>query len=133
MKGRPMRAVAVFCVLLAGTASAEAQHFQKVAASGAPMMLYQAWSVNPDCSPTGTLTMRLVSAPNHGRVSIVRAKVFPRFPPHNPRHHCNARGVSGVKAMYVSRRGYTGPDTAAVEVIFPAGGYRRAGFGIAVR
>jgi hypothetical protein len=120
-------------MLLSSVGSAAAQHFQKVAASGAPMLLYQAWSVNPDCTPTGTVTMRVVASPNHGRVSIVRAQVFPRFPSYNPRSHCNARRVTGVKAMYVSRRGYTGPDTAAVEVIFPSGGYRRAGFGIAVR
>ncbi len=126
-------AAALLCVFLLGSAPLQAQHFQKVAASGAPMLLYQAWSVNPDCTPTGTVTMRVVSSPNHGRVSIVRASVFPRFPPYNPRSHCNARRVMGVKAMYISRQGYTGPDTAAVEVIYPSGGYRRAGFGIVVR
>lgn len=128
-----MRAAFVLCALLLGSSSAEAQYARKVAASGTPMLLTNAWAVNPDCTPTGTITMRVVSSPNHGRVSIIRGKVFPNFPPHNPRHHCNARGVMGVKAMYVSRRGYTGPDAAALEVIFPSGIYRRGSFGIAVR
>jgi hypothetical protein len=129
-----MRATAaVICLLLFGAVPASAQHFQKVAASGTPMTLYQAWAANPDCTPTGTITVRIISSPSHGRVSVARTKVFPRFPPHNPRFHCNARGVMGVKAMYVSRRGYTGPDTAALELIFPTGGYRRVGFGIVVR
>jgi hypothetical protein len=97
------------------------------------MLLRQAWAANPDCTPSGTITMRVISAPSHGRVSIVRTKVFPQFPPNNPRYHCNARGVMGVKAMYVSRRGYTGPDSVALEAIFPSGEYRRAGFGIVVR
>jgi hypothetical protein len=98
-----------------------------------PMLLTQAWAANPDCTPTGAITMRVVSSPTHGRVNIVRGKVFPNFPAHNPRSRCNARGVTGVKAIYVSRRGYTGPDAAALEVIFPNGIYRRGTFGILVR
>jgi hypothetical protein len=75
----------------------------------------------------------VISSPTHGRVSIVRGKVFPNFPAHNPRYRCNARGVMGVKAIYVSRRGYTGPDAVALEAIFPNGIYRRGTFGISVR
>jgi hypothetical protein len=129
-----MRAVlSVACALLSGAGTAHAQYSQKVAASGVPIVLTQVWSANPDCTSTGNITLRVISAPTHGRVSIVRGKVFPNFPASNPRYHCNARGVMGVKAMYVSRRGYTGHDAAALEVIFPSGNYRRGTFGVSVR
>jgi len=98
-----------------------AAHADKVVASGRPLLLYQAYSTNPDCSSAGTVALRIAQAPEHGRVSIRQAGVFPRFPESNPRNACNRRRVSGVEATYVSQRGYLGPDFVVLEALFPAG------------
>jgi len=104
-----------------------------VAVAGQPLMLYRAWNLNPDCSAEGRVTMRVVSSPQHGRVSIGNARYFPEYPSGHPRHHCNQRRVSGMQATYVAQRGYAGPDHAVIEIIFPAGRYLRRSFGIMVR
>ena len=77
--------------------------------------------------------MRLAAAPQHGRVTFTRTGVFPNFGPSNVRNRCNTRRVQGIKATYVSRRGYQGPDAAAIEVIFPTGRFARPSFSISVR
>jgi hypothetical protein len=89
--------------------------------------------VNPDCSTKGSVTIRVVEPPQNGRVGIVSAKVFPGYSESNPRSHCNQRGVTGKEAKYTSRRGYTGPDHVAIEVIFPDGKYRRLSYSIVVK
>jgi len=96
-------------------------HAQKAVASGRPLMLYRAWSTNPDCTSAGTVVMRVAQPPEHGRVTIRQTGVFPSFPQSNLRSVCNRRRVPGVQAVYVSQRGYTGPDFTALEVLFPAG------------
>jgi hypothetical protein len=99
-----------------------AAHADKVVASGRPLLLYQAYSTNPDCSSAGTVALRIAQAPEHGRVSIRQAGVLPRFPESDPRSACNRRRVSGVEAPpHVSQRGYLGSDLVVLEALFPAG------------
>jgi hypothetical protein len=113
-----MRIVLVVFGLLLSMASAQAE---KVVASGRPLMLYQAYSTNPDCTSAGAVVLRIAQAPEHGRVSIHHAGIFPRFPDSNPRSVCNRRRVSGMQATYVSQRGYIGSDFVVLEALFPAG------------
>ncbi|HVX75236.1 MAG TPA: hypothetical protein VHB49_03850 [Bradyrhizobium sp.] len=114
-----MRVVWIVLGLLLSSASAA--QAEKVVASGRPLMLDEAYATNPDCSSAGAVVMRVAQAPEHGRVSIRRAGVFPRFPASNPRSVCNRRRVPGMRATYVSQRGYVGPDFVVLEVLFPAG------------
>jgi hypothetical protein len=116
--GWTMRTVWIALVLVLSLSSA---HAQKVVASGKPLLLYQAWATNPDCTSAGTVVMRVAQPPEHGRVTIRQTGVFPRFPESNLRSVCNRRRVPGVQAIYVSQRGYLGPDFTALEVLFPAG------------
>jgi hypothetical protein len=104
--------------LLLSMASA---HAEKVVASGRPLLLYQAYATNPDCTSAGTVVVRVAQPPEHGRVDIRQTGVFPRFPESNLRNVCNRRRVPGVEATYVSRRGYIGSDFTVLEVLFPAG------------
>lgn len=124
--------VAIAALVLSGT-TAEAGYFRKAAAAGKPLKLYQAYSVNPDCSSFGNVTVKMTEQPSHGRVSISPGGVFPNFPASNVRSRCNTRRVAGVIATYTAQRGYQGHDRVAIEVIFPAGAYQRHEFGIVVR
>jgi len=107
-------------------------HADKVVASGRPLMLYQAYSTNPDCSSAGTVVLRVAQSPEHGRVNIHPTGVFPKFPEANPRSVCNRRRVPGVEATYVSQRGYLGSDFVVLEALFPAGRGVRLRFPIRV-
>ena len=113
-----MRSVLIVVGLLLSMASAQAD---KVVASGRPLQLYRAYSTNPDCTSAGAVVLRVVQPPAHGRVSIRQAGVFPNFPESNPRNVCNRRRVPGVQAIYTSQRGYLGPDSVVLQVLFPAG------------
>jgi hypothetical protein len=124
--------LALSALMLSG-AGAEAAYAYKVAAAGKPLELYWATSVNPDCSAAGAVTIKVVEPPSHGRVSINRTGVFPTFSAANVRQRCNTRRVAGVKAIYVSQRGYQGPDRVAIDVIWPSGRYLRHEVSITVR
>ena len=124
--------VAALGLLLSGF-GAEAQVGRRIAASGVPILLYQANTTNPDCSPMGRPVIRHIQTPQHGRLIVSNTSVFPNFSPSNVRSACNSRRVPGVVVKYVSRRGYAGMDSTAFEVYFPTGIARRAAYNILVR
>lgn len=117
--------------LLMSTSAAHA--FSKVAASGAEIQLYAAYSTNPDCSSSGQPIIRITQPPHHGHLTTKAAKVFTRFTPNNPRSVCNAMGAPGMKLFYRSQRGYVGDDSVAIDVFFPHGQNTQASFDITVR
>ena len=113
-----MRIVLTCLGLLLSVVSAQAD---RVVASGKPLQLYQASATNPDCTSVGAVVMRVLQGPSHGRVSVRQTGVFPNFNSSNPRSACNRRRVPGVQAIYVSQRGYLGPDLVVLQVLFPNG------------
>jgi hypothetical protein len=122
--------VGAVAALLMSMGAAQAE---KVAASGQPLILFQASSTNPDCTSTGKVILRMTQAPQHGRVTIRSAGVFPTFAESNIRSACNRRRVPGVQAVYVSERGYLGPDFVELQVLFPQGTERSVKFSISVK
>jgi hypothetical protein len=121
-----------FLVLVALVLSVGAAWAEKVIPSGKPLMLFSASSTNPDCTSLGTVELRVVQGPEHGRVSIRKAGVFPTFAASNPRSACNVRRVPGILATYVSQRGYVGDDLVVLEVFFPNGSAKRVTIAIRV-
>ncbi|UFZ02906.1 hypothetical protein LQG66_27140 [Bradyrhizobium ontarionense] len=119
----------VFGLLLSSMGAARAE---KVIPSGKPLLLFSASSTNPDCTSLGTVELRVVQGPEHGRVSIRRGGVFPTFAAGNPRSACNTRRVPGIMATYVSQRGYAGDDLVVLEVFFPNGSAKRVTIAIRV-
>lgn len=125
--------IIAFMALALSIGTAEAGYANKVAASGKPLELYWATSVNPDCSSRGAVTIKVVVPPSHGRVTINRTGVFTNFSAANVHQHCNTRRVPGVKAFYTSQRNYQGPDRVAIEVFWPFGRHVRQEISITVR
>jgi hypothetical protein len=121
------RAIFLFALCLsigAGPAFAAPTHLEqhKVAASGHVLVLGNAYDVDRDCSPAGTVVIHVVTPPAHGIFANRSAMVFPSFPKSNAAHyHCNSRRVSGVEQTYVSRAGYSGPDAMDFIIIYPTG------------
>ncbi len=129
----------LWLIVLAYILSASAAHAQlfgaptRYAASGKPMIFYHASSVNPDCTSAGNVTIRVTQAPQHGRIVITRKRIFPNFRENNVRSACNRRGSPGVEVSYVSARGYIGPDSAAIETIWPNGRAAQSSISVMVR
>ena len=98
---KKMRIVLTCLGLLLSVVSAQAG---KIVVSGKPLILYQAWATNPDCTSAGAVVLRVAEGPEHGRISIRPASLFPRFSDTNPRSICNRRRVPGMQAMYVLSR-----------------------------
>jgi hypothetical protein len=126
-----MRRLSIFLIILFSSQGAIAQ--TRTVIAGKPFKLYAASSTNPDCSSAGDVLIRVAEPPSNGSVSISRGSVFPDFPPHNVRSACNRRRVPGTVATYIARRGYTGPDSVSLEIIFPSGQQRQASYSLMVR
>jgi hypothetical protein len=105
----------------------------KVATPTHPLKLDFATSLNPDCTPTGPIEVRMITPPTNGQVQISRVQDYPPFPRGNQRYHCNARAVPGVRTMYTPRSGFIGQDTVVTETFFPSGNTHRSSFNITVR
>jgi hypothetical protein len=131
----PKFAVAGFAALglaVAWSGTASAQTAFNVAA-GHEVRVYWAYSLNPDCTPDGQIVVRMTQPPQHGRVAIRNGRPFPNYPSSNTRNVCNVRRVPGIEAYYQPSSGYTGPDSASFETIFPNGEYRQYTANIQVR
>jgi hypothetical protein len=131
---KPKSCFPVFLIAgVAMTTAAHAQHRTMTAISGKPLKLNFSNTTNPDCSSVGETVVRLTQAPAHGRVTISKARDFPSFPQNNVRYTCNRQRVAGTKTVYVAERGFTGTDSAAIEIIFASGGTARRYYTINVR
>lgn len=127
-----MRLIVLAACLFASSA-AQAQHMTMTAMSGKPLKLNFSNATNPDCSSVGETVVKLTQAPAHGSVTIAKASDFPSFKKKNVRYACNKQRVAGTKTVYVSERGFTGTDSAVIEIIFASGSTARRSYTINVR
>jgi len=128
-----MRSAITIALALFSATAAQAQSATKYAVSGRPLKLSFFNSTNPDCSTVGRPTIRLIRAPEHGRVTVTQATDFPNFPVSNIRNQCNRRRVAGAAIYYTSQRGFVGTDYVQAEIIFASGNLRQASYTINVR
>jgi hypothetical protein len=128
-----MRTAITIAIALLSVTSAQGQSSTKYAISGRPLKLSFFSSTNPDCSSLGRPTIRLVRAPEHGRVTVTQTNDFPNFSASNIRSACNRRRVAGTAIYYASQRGFIGTDYVQAEVIFASGNLRQPSFTINVR
>jgi hypothetical protein len=78
-------------------------------------------SIKPDCSTTGTVTVRVVNPPTNGRIDVRQNLDFPNFPRSNPRSTCNTTRVPSTEVWYVPNPGFAGADSATFEATYPSG------------
>jgi hypothetical protein len=100
------------------TATAAPAYLGSVVASGTSHFFY---AVNPDCSASGDVNIRVTKQPEHGTVETITATNFPAFPKENIRARCNNHKVRGVQVNYKSAEKYVGDDTLDLLVLFPGG------------
>lgn len=120
-------------VLLLCATTARAADIARTVPSGKNQRIDFLASVNPDCSPIGIPTVRLVEGPQNGVVTTDRAKDFLPFPKTNIRSRCNGRRVAGLKLFYQSTSEFFGVDRVRLLVISASGGEREATYVIQVK
>ena len=99
----------------------EKQQLARVVTSGTNQRIGFFYAVNPDCSASGDVNVRVTKQPEHGTVETTAATDFPTFPKENMRARCNNRKVRGVQVNYKSAEKYVGADTLDLLVLFPRG------------
>jgi hypothetical protein len=91
------------------------------AVSGTEQHVEFFYGVHPDCTDMGYPVVRIAIAPAHGSVRIENGTDYTNFPASNQRYSCNLKKSLGTLVYYTSEKGYTGPDTFDISIIFPDG------------
>jgi hypothetical protein len=82
----------------------EKKRFTRVVASGTNQRIGFYHALNPDCSASGNVSIRVTKQPEHGSAETIAAMDFPNYPKQNIRSKCNDHKVRGVQVNYKSRR-----------------------------
>lgn len=105
----------------------------KAALAGQQIRVWWASLLNPDCTPAGTMTTRIVEPPHHGTVTISDDPFFPNFVEPNPRTACDTKRAPGKQAFYTAAPDYHGHDRAVLENATSEGRIRRIVIDLEVR
>jgi hypothetical protein len=90
-------------------------------------------ALDPNCSPTGTVTVRIVKEPTNGKLETDVGPDFTNYPKDNVRSKCNAKESQVARIWYQSNPDFKGNDEALLEVIYPDGRARQERLIIAVK
>jgi hypothetical protein len=99
----------------------EKKRFTRVIASGTNQRIGFYFALNPDCTASGNVNIRVTKQPEHGSTDTTTATGFPNYPKENIRAKCNDHKVRGMQVNYKSAEKYVGSDEPELLVLFPAG------------
>jgi hypothetical protein len=105
----------------------------RVVASGTNQRIGFFYALNPDCTASGNVNVRVTKQPEHGTTEITPAILFPNFRKENIRYKCNQHKVKGMQINYKSAEKYTGDDALELLVLFPAGFAWEVHYDVSVR
>ena len=106
---------------------------ERGALSGQRQMITGFYFVNGACESTGYPTLKVLKAPEHGKISIQQGMGAPNFSKMDGRSSCAQKTFPGTEMFYTSDPGYNGPDSVSFERIGVTGDYARYQFTINVR
>jgi len=89
-------------------------------------------SLNPDCSSTGYVTVRITEQAQHGSVAIDHGTGFASYAQGDNRFDCNNRPIEGTVISYAPEAGFTGADSLTIEAISPTGGVVKRHYHISI-
>jgi hypothetical protein len=90
-------------------------------------------ALNPDCTASGDVDVRITKQPEHGTVETAAATNYPSYPKANLRARCNEHKVRGQQVSYKSAEKYVGNDVLELLVLFPGGFAWEIHYDISVR
>jgi hypothetical protein len=91
------------------------------------------YALNPNCSPTGTVTVRVIKEPTNGKLETDVGPDFTHYPKDNVLSKCNEKESQVARIWYQSNPDFKGNDEALFEVIYPNGKARQGRLIIAVK
>ncbi len=113
-------------------ATAEMLEFKRTAVVDQPLHVDFLYSLNPDCSSIGVVSVRTIEEPKHGSLTISEGSGFSSFPEDNPRRACNRRRSEGMLMYYRPGAGYLGSDSLTVDIIYGDGASRKRHYAVAI-
>jgi hypothetical protein len=116
-----------------GIEGLESQTFTRVVASGTKHRIWFYTALNPDCSATGDVTVRVTKKPDHGTVETVTRMEYPFYSKENIRSKCNQHKVKGTLVNYKTAEKHTGNDEFDLLILYPTGFASEHHFDISVR
>jgi hypothetical protein len=111
----------------------EKKQFTRVVPSGTNQRISFYTSLNPDCTASGNVNVRVTKQPEHGTVEIVATTNFPTYPKEHIRSKCNDHKVRGMQVNYKSAEKYVGSDELDLLILFPTGFAWEVHYDISVR
>jgi hypothetical protein len=111
----------------------EKKQFTRVVPSGTNQRIGFFSSLNPDCTTSGDVSIRITKEPEHGAVNITTTTNFPGYPKESLRYKCNQHRVKGMQINYKSAEKYIGDDALELLIFFPAGFAWEVHFDISAR
>jgi hypothetical protein len=129
----PVRPPTVVLTSTARLARAREIIMDKTTLSGATLLLASPAALAPDCTPLGVVEAKVVVPPEHGVVHIRQGTAFPHYVPGDPPYACNAIRSPATIITYRSSPGFSGEDSAGVQIFFPDGAAPTVLFHIAVQ
>ena len=90
-------------------------------------------ALNPDCTTSGDISIRVTKELEHGAVQITPTTNFPNYAKEGLRYKCNQHKVKGMQINYKSAEKYIGDDVLELLVLFPAGFAWEIHFDLSVR
>jgi hypothetical protein len=97
------------------------QTFTRFVASGAKLRIGFFHALNPDCTASGDVNVRVTKQPEHGTVETVATTQYAHYPKENIRSKCNHHKVRGQQVNYKAAEKYTGNDEFDLLILFPTG------------
>jgi hypothetical protein len=91
------------------------------------------YALDPNCSPTGTVTVRILKEPTNGKLETDVGPDFTRYPKNNVLAKCNDKESQVARIWYQSNPNFKGNDEAEFEVIYPDGKARQGRLIITVK
>ena len=89
-------------------------------------------ALNPDCSSSGDINVRVIKQPEHGKLETTPTSHFPLFSKQSNRYKCNQHKVKGVLVNYKPEK-YVGEDAFDILIMYPGGFAREVHYEISVR
>ena len=115
-----------------GAEGVQKLQFARTVPSGTNQRIEFLTALNPDCTSSGDINVRVIKQPEHGKLETPTTSYFPNFSKESNRYKCNQHKVKGVLVSYKPEK-YVGEDAFDILVIYPGGLAREVHYDINVR
>ena len=115
-----------------GTEGLQRLQFARTVPSGANQRIEFITALNPDCTSSGDVDVRVTKQPEHGKLETTPTSYFPNYSKQSNRYKCTQHKVKGLLVNYKAEK-YVGEDAFDILIIYPGGFAREVHYDINVR